>query len=193
MINIISLSILAGIAIGLAGTLFLNAPDKLIGSLMFSVGLLTIFINDLKLFTGSICGVKFNVNDIKTQILILISNLIGVVIAALLTSTADPTLIVKAHTIVNIKLHESVIVLITKAMLCNMWIYFAAATWPVKKSVTLTLFAVFAFVYCGFEHCIANAYYLAIAGIWNFKFLILNILGNAISGILMHRIKQLAS
>jgi formate/nitrite transporter FocA (FNT family) len=45
-------SILAGIFIGIGCCLYLSIPDKLIGALCFSLGLLGIRIFQLNLFTG---------------------------------------------------------------------------------------------------------------------------------------------
>ena len=46
------LALCAGICIGIGGTVYLMCSSKLLGAILFSVGLLTILIFKLKLFTG---------------------------------------------------------------------------------------------------------------------------------------------
>ena len=45
-------AVLAGMAISLGGIVFLSVENKVIGSLLFAVGLLTILAFKLNLFTG---------------------------------------------------------------------------------------------------------------------------------------------
>ena len=45
-------AVIAGICIGIGGIVFLSIEDKVIGSVLFSVGLLTILVFKLNLFTG---------------------------------------------------------------------------------------------------------------------------------------------
>ena len=47
-------ALLAGLAIGIAGTVFLRVPNPLVGSWLFGFGLLTIVVLGFKLFTGAI-------------------------------------------------------------------------------------------------------------------------------------------
>ena len=51
-IKTFSLAIGAGICIGIGGTVYLMCTSKLLGAALFSVGLLTILVFKLKLFTG---------------------------------------------------------------------------------------------------------------------------------------------
>ncbi|MDD6816304.1 MAG: formate/nitrite transporter family protein, partial [Firmicutes bacterium] len=46
-------------------------------------------------------------------------------------------------------------------------------------------FGVMVFILCGFEHCVANMFYISMAGMWSgkaFVFLLVNTLGNAVGG-----------
>ena len=47
-------SIMAGICVSLGCICYLSINDKLIGSLLFSIGLFSIFTYDLNLYTGKI-------------------------------------------------------------------------------------------------------------------------------------------
>ena len=50
------LAILAGLMIGVGGTVYLTLENKIVGSLMFTVGLYTIVLNGLFLYTGNRWG-----------------------------------------------------------------------------------------------------------------------------------------
>ena len=48
-------SVLAGMFIGIGCLAYLSSPDKIIGALLFTVGLFVILTFKLNLFTGKIC------------------------------------------------------------------------------------------------------------------------------------------
>ena len=88
--------------------------------------------------------------------------------------------------------------LVPLAILCNIMIYVAveiirrsATNWRSAHVVVGVIFATTVFVVCGFEHCIANAFYFGVAGVFSLgmiKFLIVNAFFNAIGGIMAHRL-----
>ena len=49
--------ILAGVCIGLGGTVFLSLDNKVLGALFFTVGLFTICTQGMHLYTGKVCYV----------------------------------------------------------------------------------------------------------------------------------------
>ena len=51
-------SILAGISIALGGYCFLSVENKLIGSILFSVGLFLVCTRGYNLYTGKVCYCK---------------------------------------------------------------------------------------------------------------------------------------
>ena len=55
------------------------------------------------------------------------------------------------------------------------------------KSLLVVVLPVFVFVMCGFEHCIANVFYLSVSKIVNCKaigFIIICIIGNTIGSLI---------
>ena len=50
-------ALLAGVCIGLGGTVFLSLDNKVLGALFFTVGLFTICTMGMHLFTGKVCYV----------------------------------------------------------------------------------------------------------------------------------------
>lgn len=68
-------SIMAGICISLGCICYLSINDKLIGSLLFLIGLFSIFTYDLNLYTGKIGKVKSFI-DLLNCIIYLFGNMI---------------------------------------------------------------------------------------------------------------------
>ena len=84
-INILFKGIYAGMMIGIGGTVYLSISNSIIGAIFFSVGLLTICIYKMNLYTGMIGYIIENkLNYIVTLLLTLIGNFIGTMITSLL-------------------------------------------------------------------------------------------------------------
>ena len=101
-------SILAGISIALGGYCFLSVENKLIGSILFSVGLFLVCTRGYNLYTGKVCYCKTKEN-IKDLLLIILGNFIGTNIVALLLRCTRyaKSLSLKANSIISIKLDDN--------------------------------------------------------------------------------------
>ena len=53
-------AILAGMLIGMGGTVFLSQSNPVVGSFLFAIGLFTIVVFQLHLFTGKVGYTPFN-------------------------------------------------------------------------------------------------------------------------------------
>ena len=53
-------AVLAGICIGIGGTVYLSLDNKVIGAVLFTIGLFVICTSGLHLFTGKVCYVFDN-------------------------------------------------------------------------------------------------------------------------------------
>ena len=53
-LRVLALAVLAGMAIGIGGVLYLTLENKVVGALMFTVGLYAICAHGLNLFTGKV-------------------------------------------------------------------------------------------------------------------------------------------
>ena len=69
--NIISKSLLAGVSIAIAGFIFASCANPVIGAILFSVGLLSVCIFELNLFTGK-SGFLSDGQDFRRLLLVLI-------------------------------------------------------------------------------------------------------------------------
>ena len=194
------LSILAGMAISFGCIAFLSSGNKIVGSLFFVVGLFIILNFNFSLFTGKVCYALENKKSyILKLVLIWFGNIIGAIIMALMVGATRLTSLVEAaSSIVNTKINDSLISLFFLGVFCNMLIYIAVYGYkkldnPLAKMVAL-FFGVSVFVLCGFEHCIADAFYFAFAGSYTFKTLLCLLvitIGNAVGGLFFPAITKL--
>ncbi len=188
-------SVLAGIMIGIGGTIYLSIDNKVVGASLFGIGLFMIVIYGFNLYTGKIGYLvdNFNFKYIKMLVITLIGNFIGTFfVGYILKFTRIYSLIHdKAKLLVNVKLDDSLISILILAFFCGILMYLAVNTYKENKDISKYLgvfLGVIVFILCGFEHCIANMYYFSVANIWNLNtllYLLIMILGNSLGGMLI--------
>ncbi len=196
------LAILAGAAIAIGGTVFLSLCDqgiiaKIIGSVMFAVGLYAIVLNGLFLYTGKI---GYVVNEKPKYIVTLLTtwlgNLAGTFISArliLLTKFGAP-LRDAAHSLCEGKISQTVAGAFVLAIFCGMLMFIAVDGYKQSKNPLILLLCVSVFILCGFEHCVANMFYFSIGEAWSVKalgYLIIMTAGNSVGGILIPLVKKI--
>lgn len=188
-------SVLAGIMIGIGGTIYLSIDNKVVGASLFGIGLFMIVIYGFNLYTGKIGYLvdNFNFKYIKMLVITLIGNFIGTFfVGYILKFTRIYSLIHdKAKLLVNVKLDDSLISILILAFFCGILMYLAVNTYKENKDISKYLgvfLGVIVFILCGFEHCIANMYYFSVANIWSLNtllYLLIMILGNSLGGMLI--------
>lgn len=194
-IEILIKSILAGIMIGIGGTIYLSLDNKIVGSILFAIGLFIIVVYSFNLYTGKIGYLinNFNKKYIRELIITLIGNFIGTFFVGFVlrytriyTSISD-----KAKGLVDIKLNDTLISILILSFFCGILMYLAVNTYKEAKDIGkyLAVFlGVIVFILCGFEHCIANMYYFSVSSTWSLNtllYLLVMILGNSLGGILI--------
>lgn len=191
-INILFKGIYAGMMIGIGGTVYLSISNSIIGAIFFSVGLLTICIYKMNLYTGMIGYIIENkLNYIVTLLLTLIGNFIGTMITSLLVlNTRIANLSVRAKEISAIKINDNYLSVFILSIFCGMLMYIAVNTFKKGKDSIVRYLAIFicviVFILSGFEHCIANMYYISLAKLWSLKAvlsMLIMILGNSVGSI----------
>ena len=191
-INILFKGIYAGMMIGIGGTVYLSISNSIIGAIFFSVGLLTICIYKMNLYTGMIGYIIENkLNYIVTLLLTLIGNFIGTMITSLLVlNTRIANLSVRAKEISSIKINDNYLSIFILSIFCGMLMYIAVNTFKKEKDSIVRylaiLICVIVFILSGFEHCIANMYYISLAKLWSLKAvlsMLIMILGNSVGSI----------
>lgn len=194
-ISILIKSILAGIMIGIGGTIYLSLDNKIVGSILFAIGLFIIVVYSFNLYTGKIGYLinNFNKKYIRELIITLIGNFIGTFFVGFVlrytriyTSISD-----KAKGLVDIKLNDTLISILILSFFCGILMYLAVNTYKEVKDIGkyLAVFlGVIVFILCRFEHCIANMYYFSVSSTWSLNtllYLLVMILGNSLGGILI--------
>lgn len=158
-------AVLAGMAIGLGGTIFLSVENNVVGAFLFSLGLLTILTFGFNLFTGKV-GYLFENKPsyVGTLGIIWVGNLIGTGIFAFVlrfTKVYD-TLLLRAETVVSGKVADTLISVFLLAVGCGFCMYIAVNSYKTCESfqkVIMVVLPVMVFILAKFEHCIANMFY----------------------------------
>lgn len=187
----------AGITIGIGGAVYLTLENKVIGAVLFGVGLYTIVLNGLFLYTGKI-GYLISAKDKKAYILQLVfiwlGNLAGTALAAAaISATRIRNLGRTAEVLCKTKLADTPHSILILAVFCGILMYVAVDGFREKGNPLILFFCVTVFILCGFEHCIANMFYFSLAGAWSLRaviYLLLMTLGNSVGGILLPLVKK---
>lgn len=157
--------IMAGFMISIAASVYLSIDNKVIGALMFSIGLLSIVVMDYNLFTGK--AGYFPVLKVSYLITVLVSNTIGCAFYSLIYRCTSSGNIVsnKALELCNTKFSASILSMFLSAILCGCLMFIAVHSFNKYKDIigliTLIL-CVSGFIIAGYEHSIADIAYLCL-------------------------------
>ncbi|MDD7593338.1 MAG: formate/nitrite transporter family protein [Peptoniphilaceae bacterium] len=201
-IKTLLLSIAAGFMIGVGGTVFLAQKNAVVGAVAFTVGLFTIVEFGLLLFTGKACYLLQNPKDVNRALpLIWVGNLIGAFLMAqaLRLTRLWPTLHERAAEIVMTKAGDALLSLFVLGALCNLLIYIAVEGYNHSRYETgrylALFFGVVCFILAGFEHSVADMYYISVADAWSADMLVRLLvitLGNVVGGAMLPTLRQAA-
>ena len=193
-INILLKGIYAGIMIGIGGTIYLSVSNQVVGAILFAIGLLTICVYKMNLYTGMIGYILENkFGYLKTLIITLLGNLLGTIITALLIlNTRIANISIRAREMVIIKISDNYLSIFILSVFCGILMYIAVNNFKKGEDSIIKYLSIFicvvVFILCGFEHCIANMYYISLAKAWSFKSaisMLFMILGNSFGAIIM--------
>lgn len=151
----------AGIIIGLGA-----AANLLIGGLpgavIFSFGLLMICALQYDLFTGKVGATILGEYKLGKLIAAFSFNFAGVLLVNLLLlfSPLCPTLVEKATVITQVRLNNPWYANIGLGILCGICVQLSVDGWKATKHPLPVMLPVVVFVMCGFNHCIADMFYI---------------------------------
>ena len=211
-LKILLFGIYAGLAIGLGSLVYTVARTYLtshggiiFASALFSVGLILVCVLGLQLYTGKI-GVVFDdreqlkENAINLPIM-LVGNAIGAFALGIVCHFAFMNIPEINDRIIAISQGKTASdTVFLQGIFCGALVYIAVyffknlENWGMKIIGIIT--AVTLFVYCGFQHCIANMFYFGMAFNWNINMLwnlLIVILTNSIGALLVRCIVHLAA
>lgn len=195
-------AIMAGAFIAMGGVVFLSLNNKIVGAFMFSLGLFAVCTLKYNLFTGKV-GYLF-CNDVKTYLpwclMVWVGNLVGSIIVAELVrlTRVAPGIIEKSTKLVQVKADDSLISLFVLGIFCNIMVVHAVDQYlnnphEIGKYLGIIM-SIMVFILCGFEHCIADMFYIQMARTWNSQTIIALIvitLGNVLGGILIPTMRNI--
>lgn len=177
------MSIMAGIYIALGAQGFMVSYESaFLRAAVFPVGLMLIVIVGGELFTGNclmtfaLVQKKITYKDyLKTMIQVWIGNFIGALIVISLLYFGgvynNPKLAETIVKIANAKISLSFSQAFFKGILCNilvsLGVWFAAAAKDTTGKLLGCWFPVMLFVLSGYEHCVANMFYLPLGAIFD--------------------------
>ena len=177
LINLIKKSSLAALLITFGVGILLTVGDP-IGPFLFSFGLLCICVMQAELFTGK-AGYYWK-TQLRDLIIILVINLIVGWLSGFLLGIANPSLIAAA--LVKMSGWNWSIGYFIKSIFCGMIMYMSVEVY--KKGNPLgIIYGIPLFIFCGFQHCIANVIIMGIACSFSSE-IILCIIGNLIGSII---------
>lgn len=195
--------VIGGMLIGIGGCVSLSCDNKYIGSLLFSLGLFAIVQFGFGLYTGKVGYIPLRKPPYLLECLFtLIGNALGTFIDAFLLrqTRVFSALNEKALTSVETKLGDEYLSAFILAVFCGLLMFLAvdnarvsrAEGGHIEKTVGV-IFCVMVFILCGFNHCIADMFYLFLTGriIDAGIYLPLVIVGNSIGGMLLPLLKML--
>ena len=197
-------AILAGLSIGIAGTVFLRVSEPMVGSWLFGFGLLSIVVLGFKLFTGAIGYLAApgttTLAYARDCAVIWLGNLVGtgLVGLAMRSSRVFPSFDARITKIVAEKLNDGPLSIFILAVFCGLLMYIAVDTWkkelPAAVRLATLFLCVVVFILSGFEHCIANMYYFAVSAAYGsahtWAWLAIMTAGNAVGGMLLPALER---
>lgn len=184
------LAVLAGLAIAVGGIVYLSVENKVVGAVLFAVGLYIICEQGLNLYTGKV-GYLVGQNAAYLPFLgiVWLGNLVGTGAAAVIAgATRIGGIAEKAAALCQTKNADSMMSLFLLGIFCGMLMYAAVDSYKKCKNPLILIFCVAVFILCGFEHCIADMFYYSAAGLWTVDVLVRILvitLGNSLGGILL--------
>lgn len=178
-------AMLSGILIGCGCLVYMSVANNVVGSFLFSFGLITIVLRGYLLYTGKI-GYIWDKEILKLIPVIILGNLLGTTLLSLIVPETS-TLIEKAVSLTEPKFLKTFSQILFDSIGCGAMMYLAVDGYRIKNNLLLLIFPVMIFILCGFEHSIADMLYLGCAGVLytvdGLKFIALVILGNAIGAL----------
>ncbi len=200
-LNVLTKGILAGILIGLAGSIYLSVENNILGAFLFSFGLLMICAAGYNLYTGKVGYIIDNKKGYMIDVLLMIlGNLLGVSLISLLISLAGLTNISEHAHLVSAKyVDHHWYEMLGLSILCGMMMYLGVEGYKrIKNDIAKTLLVIFAvmiFILAGFEHSIAFAFYYIASPkaemIYLYAFIIM-LIGNGLGAVIINALEKLS-
>lgn len=181
MKELIRKAILAGLLIGLAAGIYTECENKIVGSFLFSIGLIAVILFEAKLYTGVI-GYVNNKKLLLESLIILGFNCLVAFLVGLIFRLVNGT-----YTVMLQREASSWYELLFEGIGTGMLIYIAVELYKKSKNLLPVVLAVMAFILSGMQHSIANCAYFGMCEITlqGFVGIVVVIIGNTIGSLLI--------
>lgn len=188
-------SILAGVLIALAGGTYLSCSAfisnhdlaKIVGSFLFSIGLIAVLVLEANLFTGKV-GYIDNWHKFGLACACLVYNLLVAFLIGMLYRGVNSSAAIGPFAPESARLLKPWYKMLADGFGCGALIYLAVELYRRTKNVIPVIICVMAFILSGAEHCIADAFYLGASTLsWKaFGYLWLAVAGNSAGAVALH-------
>lgn len=183
--NLLLKSVGAAVLISLGDYALLKLGNP-IGPIIFAFGLLGVCYMGQNLFTGK-CGFLFEDKiPFKNLMLILLVNLLAGYLMGVLFSFCDNDVVTAAVT--KVSGWDISLAFFLKSIMCGIIMYIAVLMYRLGTPLGI-IFGIPLFIFCGFQHCIANVITLGVARTFHWSLLIC-ILGNFVGSLFMWYISK---
>lgn len=182
--QLVSKSTLAGLLISLGATAFLTVDNKTVGALLFSIGLTAVILLEANLYTGKIGYVNSKAKLVSAA-LILIQNLLVALVCGLIFYSTKNNI---CENLWLNKLTKSWYEFLFDSIGCGICIYLSVELYKKTGSIFVIVLGVLVFILSGFEHCIADIFYLSASMSFDLKsilYILIAIIGNSIGSLLI--------
>ena len=202
LLNIFVSSIGAGLLISIGGFVYLALKDvnQYLGAFLFSIGLLVIISFGLYLYTGKVGYIFDNKNNFLLYLLVCyFGNLCGAVSSGYILRLVRNNYFEVAEKVVKMKIDDNIGSILILSVFCGMLIYLAVDIQKrevsnIVKALGIIL-PVMVFILSGFEHCVANMFYISYANYWSLKmvlYIVIMSLGNGVGSLIIWGIMRLS-
>jgi formate/nitrite transporter FocA (FNT family) len=151
-------SLLSGVMIAIGLIVNLQSGNKYIGSMLFSLALLTIINRGLQLYTGRIGFAIDNRHSAQGYLAMLLLNFAGSSVFLIWYLLADDETQQTILDLSKAKFAHSYEQLFLYGVLCGVLMFIAVSC----KETVITIFCIMTFILSGFEHCIADFPYFVV-------------------------------
>lgn len=190
MKNLLS-GIIAGILISIGGSVYLACENKVVGAVFFSVALLCICYKGYSLYTGRIgyLAREHKKSDFASVFVGLAGNAIATVICGILISLTLPALSETAGVLRDAKLAQPLYSAFVRGIFCGVLMYLAVSIFKENnKNPIAIIFCIPVFILSGFEHSVADIFYLAASASFQPRmilYILIIVLGNSAGSVLL--------
>lgn len=201
--SILAKAIMSGIMISIGGTVYLMVDNKYLGGFLFSFGLFTIIQCGFALYTGKVGYIPENKPIYIREVLItLLGNIIGTGAAAGLVRLTRIGSKVHENAVkaMDTKMNDDYLSIFILGFFCGLLMYLAVDNGKRCRQsgfdaslVFGTAVPVMAFIFCGFNHSVADCFYMFAANPSpkGAVYILTVALGNALGGMLIPLMKKL--